>query len=182
MKSFKRYALSEDIVKLPSGQFMLLSPDGASMGVFDTRREAVKRQRQIDFYNHVQDIQVEELDDTELEERCWKGYKPTPGKKAYEKGSCMKEGEAIELSPSVSHAAKLFSKFLRSTGAPDKVAKFTPNSKGVYIGKSSKFNYAVDLKHRTVTSQSLSASDGNTYVWDDKTGRVKIAEASAKKS
>ena len=23
-------------------------------------------------------------------ERCWKGYKPTPGKKAYEKGSCQK--------------------------------------------------------------------------------------------
>lgn len=27
----------------------------------------------------------------EAEERCWKGYKPTPGKKPYEKGSCMKE-------------------------------------------------------------------------------------------
>ena len=23
-------------------------------------------------------------------ERCWKGYKPTPGKKAYDKGSCQK--------------------------------------------------------------------------------------------
>ena len=22
--------------------------------------------------------------------RCWSGYKPTPGKKAYSKGSCMK--------------------------------------------------------------------------------------------
>jgi hypothetical protein len=30
---------------------------------------------------------------TSLEEkkRCWKGYKPTPGKKPYEKGSCQKE-------------------------------------------------------------------------------------------
>jgi len=26
-----------------------------------------------------------------LEERCWPGYKPAPGKKAYEKGSCVKE-------------------------------------------------------------------------------------------
>ena len=25
------------------------------------------------------------------EKRCWKGYKPTPGKKPYSKGSCMKE-------------------------------------------------------------------------------------------
>ena len=23
--------------------------------------------------------------------RCWSGYKPTPGKKAYSKGSCMKK-------------------------------------------------------------------------------------------
>lgn len=22
--------------------------------------------------------------------RCWSGYKPTPGKKAYSKGSCMR--------------------------------------------------------------------------------------------
>ena len=26
-----------------------------------------------------------------LDERCWKGYKPDPGKKAYSKGSCQKE-------------------------------------------------------------------------------------------
>ena len=25
--------------------------------------------------------------------RCWKGYKPTPGKTPYSPGSCMKEGE-----------------------------------------------------------------------------------------
>jgi hypothetical protein len=26
-----------------------------------------------------------------LNERCWSGYKPVPGKKAYSKGSCVKE-------------------------------------------------------------------------------------------
>ena len=26
-----------------------------------------------------------------LKERCWSGYKPVPGKKAYSKGSCVKE-------------------------------------------------------------------------------------------
>ena len=31
-----------------------------------------------------------------LEERCWPGYKPAPGKKAYEKGSCVKEEEVVE--------------------------------------------------------------------------------------
>jgi len=27
----------------------------------------------------------------DLQERCWTGYKPVPGKKAYSKGSCVKE-------------------------------------------------------------------------------------------
>ena len=31
-----------------------------------------------------------------LDERCWPGYKETPGKKAYEKGSCVKEEEALD--------------------------------------------------------------------------------------
>lgn len=29
-----------------------------------------------------------ELEKWSLEKRCWEGYKPTPGKKAYDKGSC----------------------------------------------------------------------------------------------
>lgn len=28
--------------------------------------------------------------------RCWKGYKPTPGKKPYSKGSCMKEATQLK--------------------------------------------------------------------------------------
>lgn len=32
----------------------------------------------------------------DIEERCWDGYKPTPGKKPYEKGSCMKEQDKAE--------------------------------------------------------------------------------------
>lgn len=31
--------------------------------------------------------------DLHVGERCWKGYKPVPGKKPYEKGSCMKEDD-----------------------------------------------------------------------------------------
>lgn len=30
-----------------------------------------------------------------IQERCWPGYKPTPGKKAYSKGSCVKEDGAM---------------------------------------------------------------------------------------
>jgi hypothetical protein len=31
-----------------------------------------------------------------IEERCWDGYKPKPGKKPYSPGSCVKEEEQIE--------------------------------------------------------------------------------------
>ena len=32
----------------------------------------------------------------EAKNRCWKGYKPTPGKKAYAKGSCIKEDDILD--------------------------------------------------------------------------------------
>ena len=32
----------------------------------------------------------------QVDERCWSGYKPAPGKKAYEKGSCVKEEQQID--------------------------------------------------------------------------------------
>lgn len=32
-----------------------------------------------------------------LEERCWKGFKPVPGKKPYSKGSCTKEDIEYEV-------------------------------------------------------------------------------------
>ena len=31
-----------------------------------------------------------------IDERCWAGYKETPGKKAYSKGSCVKEENQID--------------------------------------------------------------------------------------
>lgn len=76
-----------------------------------------------------------------------------------------------------SSAARLFAKFLRSTGAPDKVAKFTPKSKSVYKGQSSKFDYYVDLDKRTVTARQRNTFDDSSYVWNDKTNNVKVTEA-----
>lgn len=32
----------------------------------------------------------------EMTKRCWDGYKPTPGKKAYSEGSCIKKGTKLE--------------------------------------------------------------------------------------
>jgi len=42
-----------------------------------------------------------------LRERCWPGYKPTPGKKAYAKGSCVKETVTLPSdAPSIQSIAK----------------------------------------------------------------------------
>lgn len=209
----------------------------------------------------------------EIEERCWDGYKPTPGKKPYEKGSCMKEddiqeeaeheGKKVTLNKpfrtpdgpkkfavyvkndkgnvvkvafgdpnmeikrdsderranfrarhncddpgpkwkarywsckmwsnkpvskiaedtkisndaDASTAAKLFAKFLRSTGAPDRVSKFTSTNKKVFKGQSAKFDYYVDVEKKTVASKQRNSFDDSVYVWDDKTNSVKIAES-----
>lgn len=37
---------------------------------------------------------IKKLFESQLEERCWDGYEPVPGKKAYEKGSCRKKEES----------------------------------------------------------------------------------------
>jgi hypothetical protein len=41
-----------------------------------------------------------------LKERCWPGYKPTPGKKAYAKGSCVKEANAAAIAAATAISKK----------------------------------------------------------------------------
>jgi hypothetical protein len=38
---------------------------------------------------------VVRIKEEELDEKCWTGYKPVPGKKPYSKGSCAKEGNQM---------------------------------------------------------------------------------------
>lgn len=210
-------------------------------------------------------------------DRCWTGYKPTPGKKPYEKGSCMKEDEIHEEAEhegkkvtlnkpfrtpdgpkkfavyvkndkgnvvkvtfgdpnmeikrddadrrasyrarhncsdpgpkwkanywsckmwadkpvskmtegvhttdvDVSQAAKLFNKFLRTTGAPDKVSKFTPKSSTVFSGRSTnaKFDYDVDVAKGTVTATPRTSKKDQTFIWSNKTNTVTLVEASTR--
>lgn len=42
----------------------------------------------------------------QLRERCWSGYKPTPGRKAYAKGSCVKEANAAAIAAATAIAKK----------------------------------------------------------------------------
>jgi hypothetical protein len=40
-----------------------------------------------------------------LDKRCWEGYEPTPGKKAYSEGSCQKKSEEIQKKQGVPEGA-----------------------------------------------------------------------------
>jgi len=61
----------------------------------DKTESAVKRLRDIlkrmTKGSDYMDTAADYMDSKANESRCWPGYKPKPGKKAYEKGSCIKE-------------------------------------------------------------------------------------------
>jgi hypothetical protein len=298
MKSFKKYLINE---AFSDKQLELLRKEYETLAKMDVTSASYKKlivllnkldqdhlkslaAANIKFVSKLAQNRVKKstTESSELDERCWSGYKPTPGKKPYEKGSCMKEDdedlqedaehdgkkvtlnkpfrtpdgpkkfavyvkndkgnvvkvtfgdpdmeikrddpdrrasyrarhncsdpgpkwkanywsckmwadkpvskiteqpdESAELNDT-SSAAKLFAKFLRSTGAPDKVSTFVPKqskSKTLYIGKStnSKFDYAVDVLGGTVTATERGSVKNNSFVWNDSTGKLKINESS----
>lgn len=67
-----------------------------------------------------------------LGERCWDGYKPTPGKKPYEKGSCMKEEDDEDLHEDAEYDGRkvTLNKPFRTPDGPKKFAVYVKNDKG----------------------------------------------------
>jgi len=77
-------------------------------------------------------------------ERCWSGYKPTPGKKAYSKGSCMKSEEP-DLELESLQEEELFEEDLfedrkvtlnkpfRTPDGPKKFSVYVKNDKGSVV-------------------------------------------------
>lgn len=66
-----------------------------------------------------------------VNERCWTGYKPTPGKKPYEKGSCMKEAEDEIQEESEYEGRKVtLNKPFRTPDGPKKFSVYVKNDKG----------------------------------------------------
>lgn len=72
-----------------------------------------------------------------IDERCWSGYKPTPGKKPYEKGSCMKETEddEEELHEESEYQGEkvTLNKPFKTPDGPKKFAVYVKNDKGNVI-------------------------------------------------
>jgi hypothetical protein len=87
------------------------------------------------------------------------------------------------LQADASLAAKLFQKFLRSTGAPDKVATFrdvpTSPSKKIFVGQStnSKFDYTVDVASGVVIATERGTVRNRSFKWNEKTGKLEINES-----
>lgn len=65
-----------------------------------------------------------------INERCWDGYKPTPGKKPYEKGSCMKEYDDVQEDAEHEGKKVTLNKPFRTPDGPKKFAVYVKNDKG----------------------------------------------------
>ena len=73
--------------------------------------------------------------------RCWKGFKPVPGKEPYSKGSCVKEaelteedaifeGEELEEASEYQGEKVTLNKPFRTPGGPKKFSVYVKNDKG----------------------------------------------------
>jgi hypothetical protein len=90
-------------------------------------------------------------EEVELDERCWPGYKETPGKKAYEKGSCTKE--EVEQIDELSN--EMLGRYKKAAGASasaaDKAGDFAKGNKRFSgIVKATKKQFANDMKKEDV--------------------------------
>jgi hypothetical protein len=81
--------------------------------VYDTHFSGAKGKPK-EYVVHISNIQKE---NKQIDERCWDGYKPTPGKKPYEKGSCMKENDKISEAASGPTRMELQKHFEKTPGS-----------------------------------------------------------------
>lgn len=80
-------------VKGPTSKEGKLTPKGAAL-----KRWRCSKSLQEKFMKSMEDLQ----------KRCWEGYEPVPGKKAYSKGSCVKKTEnSLEKGPYLRQGSKL---------------------------------------------------------------------------
>jgi hypothetical protein len=71
-----------------------------------------------------------ESGDSGVSERCWDGYEPTPGVKAYAKGSCRKEEQDLEEEVIFEGKNVTLNKPFRTPDGPKKFAVYVKNDKG----------------------------------------------------
>jgi hypothetical protein len=89
--------------------------------------------------------------------RCWKDYKPVPGKKAYSPDSCVKEDALNELTSDL--LARYKEKAADQASAADKVGDYTKGNKRFSgIIKATKKQFNNDLKKEdTVVEAAVDA-------------------------
>tara|TARA_R110002020_G_scaffold364543_1_gene576821 strand:+ start:65 stop:475 length:411 start_codon:yes stop_codon:yes gene_type:complete len=96
--------------------------------------------------------------------RCWKGYKPTPGKVPYSPGSCMKEGVRVEKVRLINSLMNEVAAWQKSSG---KDPKGGLNRKGVASYRAanpgSKLKMAVTTKPSKLKKGSKSANRRKSF-------------------
>jgi hypothetical protein len=101
--------LEERIIKLPSGEYRLLSHTGKNLGTFDSKEAAEKREKQVQYFKAKASGAIEEALELELE--------------------MLSEGEIIEESEHQGKKVKLNKPFRTSNG-PKKFSVYVKNDKG----------------------------------------------------
>lgn len=66
------------------------------MTLSDESQHRSEENQEVGMEKEEHDEKEESEEKEDMEKRCWDGYKPVPGKKAYSKGSCVKKDEDKE--------------------------------------------------------------------------------------
>ena len=85
MKEAQR-ELAEVVKTLPNGQWKLVKTDNGAKENVEIFSKSIEESKPKTVVRKLKKSLEERLEI--LEKRCWKGYEPTPGKKAYDEGSC----------------------------------------------------------------------------------------------
>jgi hypothetical protein len=94
-----------------------------------------------------------------LEERCWTGYKPVPGKKAYSKGSCTKEELELSADEQFDLIEELVMEFAEQKGIDSEIIWESLES----IDDNELLEYAIDAKGHKSSEGGLTQKGVDAY-------------------
>jgi hypothetical protein len=94
-----------------------------------------------------------------LEERCWTGYKPVPGKKAYSKGSCTKEELELTADEQFDLIEELVMEFAEQKGIDSELIWESLES----VDDNELLEYAIDAKGHKSSEGGLTQKGVDAY-------------------
>ena len=101
--------------------------------------------------------------------RCWKGYKPTPGVKAYEDGSCIKDGSPAKMKKTTTGEGRTFRSTEEGAGM---TAKGVEQYKAENPGSNLKTAVTGDVKPGSKDAGRRKAFCARSIGWKGKRGKA----------